>query len=199
MLHELVGGEEGTEVFETEQRLEGAVHVASVTDVVQTSQRDLFNGDLLILLVILAVESDLTGLIMIVLVIGPALIGAVKHLIAHASHHQTLLLHALLAVSLHFPLIYLITLEHVSHFNNQGVGSLDILVNLLLFVSLLGELPAFDSEGAIFDGLHHGLHDGIGGDVAVSLPYLYLKVVVGDSAVLTQECFEVLEGPEVGK
>lgn len=130
-----------------------------------------------------------------VLIIGPALIRAIQHLIAHTTHHQTLLLHALLTIPLNFPLIHLIAFQQVPHFHDQSMSRFDILINLSFLVSLLSELSGFDFEAAISDGFHHGLHDGIGGDVAVPLPYLYLKVVVGDSAVLTQECFEVLVGP----
>ena len=74
-------------MVETEECLEGAVHVASVADVVQPSQGNLLRCDLLVFLVILAVEGDVAGVIVKTLIIGPALIGAVKHLIAHTSHH----------------------------------------------------------------------------------------------------------------
>ena len=183
----LIGGEEVADVVEAEQRLESAVHVAGIADVVQAGQRNLLRTGLLVLLVVFAVECDLTGLIVVILVVGPALIGAVQHLVAHAANHQTLLLHALLAVSLHFSFVHLLALHQVAHLNDQSVSRLDVLVYLALFVSLLSELSAFDGEAAVLDGLHHGLHDWIGGDIAVAFPYLYLKAVVSDSAVLAQE------------
>lgn len=120
---------------------------------------------------------------MIILIIGPALIRAIKHLIAHAANHQALLLHTLLTISLYFPIIHLLALQQVTDLHDQSMSRFDVLIYLVIFVSLLGELSSFDCEAAVLDGLDQGLHDGICCYVTVAFPYPYLKVVVGNAAV----------------
>jgi hypothetical protein len=75
----------------------------------------------------------------------------------------------------------------------------DVLIDVLTFVALLSQLPAFNQKGLILDRLDYAFDDGIGGHVADALPESDTLGSIDDFAVLRQEGLELLDGPQVGE
>jgi hypothetical protein len=133
VLEVLVGGKKGPEVLETKQSLKHTIHVASVPQVVEPSLGGLMRVLQLVLFIALAVEGFLAGFVMESLVIDSTSVAAVVNLVANAADNKWLLLHTLLTVSLGLPFLFFRS-EGFSYFDDQGVGWLYVLVNIILFV-----------------------------------------------------------------
>jgi hypothetical protein len=87
MFEVLVGGEELSVIFDAQQGLERAVHVASVAEVVEASCRDVVGVFEFVLLIVVAVEGLRTAFEVEGLVVDSTLITAVVHLVADATYN----------------------------------------------------------------------------------------------------------------
>ncbi len=104
------------------------------------------------------------------LVIGSAFVGTVDHFLADAADSKWLLYYTLLAVALHILLFTLIRFQEFSYLHHKSMSAFNVLIDVLAFIALFLQLPAFNQKGFILDGLDYTFDEGISGYVAEAFP-----------------------------